>query len=263
VCVCVCVRAEGLREELVRMAMSAAFLVASGARMCAGGARRAGEVCCVKAVARQTQARALGGVETRFVGARCGARRRTQRSALAMVATEPPRVETSANTWRAASSALPQSAPESAEIALLYDGECHLCLKEVNFLQRKDAGQGKIHFVDIAADDYEPEMYQNISYEEAMGRIHSVCSDGTVLTGVPVFRKLYELVGLGYVYAVTKNRFVGSLAERVYNVWADNRLRLTGRGDLADVIKEREQRIHAKIESAGSADCETSCKIEW
>ena len=43
------------------------------------------------------------------------------------------------------------------EIKLLYDGECPLCLREVNFLQKKDAGRGKVAFVDIAADDYNPE----------------------------------------------------------------------------------------------------------
>jgi len=36
----------------------------------------------------------------------------------------------------------------SWKIKLLYDGECPLCLREVNFLQKRDAGRGLVAFVD-------------------------------------------------------------------------------------------------------------------
>jgi hypothetical protein len=39
---------------------------------------------------------------------------------------------------------------------------------------------------------------------QAMDRIHAILPDGTVVTDVEVFRRLYEAVGLGWVYAVTK-----------------------------------------------------------
>jgi len=45
----------------------------------------------------------------------------------------------------------------SWKIKLLYDGECPLCLREVNFLQKQDAGRGLVAFVDIAAENYNPE----------------------------------------------------------------------------------------------------------
>mmetsp|Transcript_5331 Transcript_5331/g.9341 ORF Transcript_5331/g.9341 Transcript_5331/m.9341 type:complete len:234 (-) Transcript_5331:67-768(-) len=151
------------------------------------------------------------------------------------------------------------SETNSAQIRLLYDGECHLCMKEVNFLQRRDAGSGKIEFVDIAADDYDPSENADIEYADAMGRIHAIKADGSVITGVAVFRELYEAVGLGYIYAVTKNPFFGSLAEKAYNIWADRRLQLTGRGDLLDVIRAREERIAAKEEEG----CEDTCMIEY
>ena len=35
-----------------------------------------------------------------------------------------------------------QSSPQSWQIKLLYDSECPLCMREVNFLQRRDAGRG-------------------------------------------------------------------------------------------------------------------------
>ncbi|MEO0407798.1 MAG: DCC1-like thiol-disulfide oxidoreductase family protein, partial [Cyanobacteria bacterium P01_A01_bin.135] len=44
----------------------------------------------------------------------------------------------------------------SWRIKLLYDGECPLCLREVNFLKKRDAGRGRVAFVDIADPDYDP-----------------------------------------------------------------------------------------------------------
>ncbi len=40
------------------------------------------------------------------------------------------------------------------KIQLLYDGQCPLCLREVNFLLKRDAGRGIVNFVDIASLNY-------------------------------------------------------------------------------------------------------------
>lgn len=133
----------------------------------------------------------------------------------------------------------------SWQIKLLYDGACPLCLREVNFLQKRDAGQGLVAFVDIAALDYAPEENGNIDFETAMGRIHAVLPDGTVMVGVPVFRKVYEVLGMGWVYAITKLPIVGPVADFIYDRWADWRLKLTGRADLAMILAERQQQIEA------------------
>mmetsp|Transcript_251 Transcript_251/g.799 ORF Transcript_251/g.799 Transcript_251/m.799 type:complete len:198 (-) Transcript_251:179-772(-) len=143
------------------------------------------------------------------------------------------------------------------KVRLLYDSDCPLCMREVNFLTKKDAGRGIIDFVDIVDLGYSPEDNQGISFEEAMGRIHAILPDGRVITGVEVFREVYSALGMGWVYAITKVPGIGQLADSVYNLWADARLRLTGRKDLAELIKEREEQL------AQLSDCETSCKIEW
>ncbi|MGL4884053.1 MAG: thiol-disulfide oxidoreductase DCC family protein, partial [Waterburya sp.] len=90
------------------------------------------------------------------------------------------------------------------KIKLLYDGECPLCVKEVNFLTKKDAGREIIKFVDITELDYDPEDNANIDYATAMGRIHAILADGTVIKNVEVFRRIYEELGIGWVYAITK-----------------------------------------------------------
>ena len=121
-------------------------------------------------------------------------------------------------------------------------------------LMRRDAGANRIAFVDVAAPDYSPEANAGISFEAAMERIHAVLPDGTIVTGegaacvdrrgdlsafppkhtlapcddsrplpclcprpaadVEVFRRLYEQVGLGWVYAVTKYKPVEALANK-------------------------------------------------
>lgn len=144
---------------------------------------------------------------------------------------------------------LTTSQPISAEassnwkIKLLYDGGCPLCLREVNFLQKRDGGRGLVAFVDIDADQYNPADNANIDYATAMGRIHAILPDGSVIQNVEVFRRVYDVLGMGWVYAVTQLPIIRSLADWFYGFWADLRLRLTGRPDLATILAERKQRL--------------------
>lgn len=128
------------------------------------------------------------------------------------------------------------------QIKLLYDGECPLCLREVNFLRKRDADRGLVAFVDIADDHYTPEANSGIDFETAMGRIHAILPDGTVIQNVEVFRRIYELLGMGWIYAATKLPIIGAIVDFVYGIWADWRLTLTGRTNLKTVVAERQQR---------------------
>ncbi len=129
------------------------------------------------------------------------------------------------------------------QIKLLYDGACPLCMREVNFLSKRDAGRGLVAFVDIADDQYTPEDNGGIDFETAMGRIHALLPNGTVLQNVEVFRQIYTILGMGWVYAATRWPVIGPLIERLYEIWADWRLKLTGRPDLASIMSERQKRL--------------------
>ena len=129
------------------------------------------------------------------------------------------------------------------KINLLYDGDCPLCLREVNFLQKKDAGRGIVKFTDIADIDYNPEENGGIDFETAMGRIHAVRADGTVVKNVAVFQEVYEALGIGWIYAPTKWPVIGSLVNKLYDWWADKRLAMTGRASLDKIIAQREEKI--------------------
>ncbi|XP_073224583.1 uncharacterized protein At5g50100, chloroplastic isoform X2 [Cicer arietinum] len=97
-----------------------------------------------------------------------------------------------------------EQSPKDWKIKMLYDGDCPLCMREVNMLRERNKTYGTIKFVDIGSDDYSPQEHHGLDYQTAMGRIHAILSDGTIVTDVEAFRRLYEQVGLGWVYAITK-----------------------------------------------------------
>ncbi|MDA0267645.1 MAG: DUF393 domain-containing protein [Cyanobacteria bacterium] len=145
-----------------------------------------------------------------------------------------------------ASNPVPATAPPW-QIKLLYDGQCPLCLREVNFLQKKDADRGLVAFVDIASDRYRPSDHGGVSFEDAMGRIHAVLPDGQVLQNVAVFRHIYDVLGMGWVYAPTAWPVIGPMIDGLYSLWADWRLKLTGRPDLATLVAQRHERLACDV----------------
>ena len=147
---------------------------------------------------------------------------------------------------------LDESSP-TWQIELLYDGGCPLCMREVNFLRRKDAGRDIISFVDIAALDYDPQQHAGIDFETAMGVIHAVKADGSIIQGVEVFRQVYDALGIGWIYAATKWPVVGPLVDKLYELWADRRLAATGRPSLQEIVRERQKALDA---------CGDRCRVE-
>ena len=118
-------------------------------------------------------------------------------------------------------------ATKSAEIEVFFDGGCPLCLREVKFLKRRDR-QGKITFTDIDAADFCPETCGK-TYDELMARMHGRLPDGTWITGVEVFRRLYSAIGFGRLVTLTRLPIISQIMDIGYHIFAKNRLRLTGR----------------------------------
>jgi predicted DCC family thiol-disulfide oxidoreductase YuxK len=147
-----------------------------------------------------------------------------------------------------------QDAHPDWKIKLLYDGDCPLCMREVNFLQKKDAGRGLVKFVDIADENYDPAEHAGIDFETAMGRIHAVMADGTVVKNVEVFRRIYGILGIGWLYAPTKWPLIGPIVDKLYDIWADWRLQVTGRPSLQTLVAQRQAR-------QASCDDETRCRL--
>jgi predicted DCC family thiol-disulfide oxidoreductase YuxK len=139
-----------------------------------------------------------------------------------------------------------------AELTLLFDGACPLCLREVETLRRRDQGRGRLAFVDVDDPAYDPARHGGITYAEAMGRMHALRADGQVIRDVEVFRQAYGLVGLGWLYAPTRWPLLRPLVDALYGLWARWRLAITGRPSLDTLCRDRcDPRSAASASAAG------------
>ena len=119
------------------------------------------------------------------------------------------------------------AAPSVFEIEVFFDGACPLCLREIRMLRRKDRKQ-RIRFTDIAAPEFDATTL-GIPRTTLMDRIHGRLPDGTWVEGVEVFRRLYAAVGFNSIVAATRLPLIAPLLDLSYRLFAQNRLKLTGR----------------------------------
>ena len=117
------------------------------------------------------------------------------------------------------------------KLIFLFDGGCPLCVRETNFLKSKDE-LNKIDFVDINNVDYNPILFKDISYAEAMSNLHGILENGNIIKGLDVLAYSYELIGLGWVYYPLKIEFLAPVLRLFYKYWAKYRLKLTGRSNI-------------------------------
>jgi len=113
------------------------------------------------------------------------------------------------------------------EFTILIDGECPLCRHEANLLRRLDRGRGRLRLVDIASSDFDAAAY-GTTFDHVMGSIHGVKPDGSLVTGMEVFRRAYAAVGWGWLWAPTGWPVVKPILDAAYRWFAKRRLVLTG-----------------------------------
>ena len=124
------------------------------------------------------------------------------------------------------------------KLTFLFDGGCPLCLKETNFLKKRDS-TNKIKFVDINNVDYKPQFFKNISYEDAMSNLHGILENGETIKGLDVLAYSYELVGLGWVYYPVKIQVLSRIFKFIYKYWAKYRLQITGRSNIEQLCNSK------------------------
>tara|TARA_Y100000589_G_scaffold117504_1_gene111403 strand:- start:1683 stop:2081 length:399 start_codon:yes stop_codon:yes gene_type:complete len=117
------------------------------------------------------------------------------------------------------------------QLIFLYDGGCPLCRRETNFLKGRDK-IGKIKFVDINNQEYDPKVYQNISFATAMSNLHGILKNGKIIKGLDVLAYSYQLIGLGWIYYPVKIPILSTFLKIIYKYWAKYRLQITGRNKL-------------------------------
>lgn len=118
------------------------------------------------------------------------------------------------------------------DIRMLHDGACPLCSREVAFLRRRDR-EGRIVFEDIADPTFDPARY-GLTHEQVHGKMHAVLPDGSVVTGVEVFRRVYRAIGFGWLVAPTGWPVLRWVFDGLYGCFARIRPWLGGGRSCAD-----------------------------
>jgi ligand-binding SRPBCC domain-containing protein/predicted DCC family thiol-disulfide oxidoreductase YuxK len=110
------------------------------------------------------------------------------------------------------------------EVKLLYDGACPFCMAEVRFLERRNRN-GALALEDISAPGFDAERY-GLRQKTVEGKIHAILPDGSVVTGMEVFRRIYAAVGLGWLLAPTGWPGLRRVFDWGYRWFARHRVRL-------------------------------------
>jgi predicted DCC family thiol-disulfide oxidoreductase YuxK len=128
------------------------------------------------------------------------------------------------------------------EVEVFFDGDCPLCVREIDLLRKLDKNTQRIRFTDIQAEDFSADAV-GLTFAELMRRIHGRLPNGQLIEGTEVFRRLYAAVGFRRTVAFSRWPGVSQVLDAGYTLFAKNRLRLTGR--CTDEVCTAPSRRHA------------------
>lgn len=137
------------------------------------------------------------------------------------------------------------------QFRVFYDGECPLCMREIELVRRLDDGEGRIDLIDLAAPDFDASDY-GLDQSLIETRIHGQLPDGTIVEGVDVFVHLYETLDRGWLVRPARWPGVRRLLDWAYAWFARNRLRLTGRAPKTCPAPSEDQRSAASRDGIAS-----------
>jgi predicted DCC family thiol-disulfide oxidoreductase YuxK len=115
----------------------------------------------------------------------------------------------------------------SYPLTVFFDGACPICTSEIALMRRLDRRR-QLAFCDFSTQEYDAAS-SGFAAADLGIVIHARWADGSVITGVEVFRAMWEAVGLGVLAKLSRLSLVEPLVLRAYAWFARNRLRLTGR----------------------------------
>jgi predicted DCC family thiol-disulfide oxidoreductase YuxK len=132
------------------------------------------------------------------------------------------------------------------QLNIIYDSKCGICKLEMDMLERRDIrlnGTGstrKLRLTDIENENYDPTNPMNggVTYARGMAAIHAVLPNGTVIEGIPVFVKAYDIVELGWLFRFMEWSIMKPIVNWGYTIFAKYRTIVTRGVTLQELIKE-------------------------
>ncbi len=107
---------------------------------------------------------------------------------------------------------------------LLFDQDCPLCRREVEWLKRFD-GEDRLICLNIADPSFDPTEF-GLTHEAVHEVLHGILPDGTVLRRLQAVQGAYRAVGLGYLVAPLSWPGIRWIADVMYGVFARYRVRI-------------------------------------
>ncbi|RPG09210.1 MAG: DUF393 domain-containing protein [Phycisphaera sp. TMED24] len=106
---------------------------------------------------------------------------------------------------------------------LLYDGECPLCRREIEWFSRRDPEA--MHVVDISVNGFDSNAY-GLAQDDVHRELHGIKPDGTVTVGMDSVREAYRVIGLGFMVSFTAFWPFRPITDWMYRRFAANRLKI-------------------------------------
>jgi len=120
-------------------------------------------------------------------------------------------------------------------MTIFHDGNCPICRFDIENLRSRN-DKGRLRFIDIAAPDFDPAAY-GMTQEAFAAQIRAQLPDGTLITGMEVFRRAYRAVGLGWIIAPATWGPLKAPADALYRFFARHRPMISRRfGSLFEAL---------------------------
>jgi predicted DCC family thiol-disulfide oxidoreductase YuxK len=113
---------------------------------------------------------------------------------------------------------------QDTEIEVFYDGACPLCRREIAWIRKLDR-RDRIQFTDIASEDFQSASVGK-SHDELMAKMHGRLPTGEIITGVEVFRRMYDAVGFRTLANISRWPILRQILDVGYRLFARLRLKL-------------------------------------
>jgi predicted DCC family thiol-disulfide oxidoreductase YuxK len=115
-------------------------------------------------------------------------------------------------------------------LTVFYDGACPLCSREMALMKRLDSHH-RLRLCDFSAPGYDAES-TGLDPVRLGAVLHAQWEDGTIITGVEVFRAVWQSVGLGLLARVSRLPVIDPLLIRGYCVVREEPAVADGTQDL-------------------------------
>lgn len=129
----------------------------------------------------------------------------------------------------------------SYPLTLLYDGNCPVCLLEMDHLRERDAA-GRLNLIDFSLPGFDPAPWGS-TLEAMNAEIHGYRADGSEVRGLAALRLAYDAVGLGWVLRPTGVGPLRPLFDLGYLAFARHRRRISRvAAPLIGIVRARRAR---------------------